>query len=232
MGLWDRLCDAGEWFQERVSDIINWFSNKFGESSYDDDILEDQIDVDKELRRVRDSMKENVDTIEEQCMGKVGELFTGLKRRSKERFPDLVELIESKQEEAEKKLKGTILRYVKKHLSKNDKDFLEILEMQPGYEKKMKLEWQQKQVLEEAQTHFYKCLVKQVKDVQQEFELRLKTRLEDQENQMKERIARLEILEQQMEKGTVDYISIKNRIIPIMEVAECISTLLETENNA
>lgn len=230
MGIIDLISGAIDWVKEKVEYALDWISDKLGGSSYDNNSIDDQVDVDKVLSEFRDSMKEKVAGLEKQCMGEIGELFTGLKRMTRERFPDLVEIIERKQTDAEDALNGTIMQYVKEHLSKNDSDFLRVLEMPPGPAKKSALNKQSARILGEAESNFNKRLTEQVKTLQQEFENRLKSRLDEQENQMKERIARLEMMEKQAEEGSVDIAIIENRSIPIMEASECIRVLFEMGN--
>lgn len=212
---------------EKVEEAVDWVKDKLGSKTYDNDSLEDQIDVDKVLSEFRDSIQGDIENTEKKCMSEIANMFSELKEITQDRFPDLVEIIDEKQKNAEKNLDGTIMRYVKEHLSKNDYKFVGVLEMEPGQAKSNALNAQANKILEDAEAHFYKKLKKYVEGMQKEFAVRLNTRLDDQEMQMKEYIARLEMIEKQAKEGSVDVDEIVNECAPIMEVAGCISAILE-----
>ena len=75
----------------------------------------------------------------------------------------------------------------------------------------------------------YKRLINYVAILQKEFEYRLKTRLDAQSNQLNEQINLIEELELQAKNGNIDKAAVESRSIPIMEAAECMRVLLETE---
>lgn len=215
--------------EEKVFNLLNDLSEKLGGSSYDSNSPDAMAGVDKELSDFRKSIDKLATELEKQCMETIGELFNGLKKKTKDRFPDLVSIIDGKQKDAEEKLKGTIMKYVKEHLSKNDSDFLIVLNMPPGEDKQSALDKQSSKILEKAESFFCKCLSEQVKDIQKEFEYRLNSRLNEQERVVQERISFLERIEKQKKEGYVDKNRIENECIPIMDAAECIKVLLENE---
>ena len=102
--------------------------DKLGKKSYSSSSLDDQIDVDRELSTFRENINDDARKVENKCMQEIDTCFLNLKQKTKERFPDLVQIVESKQANAKKELNGTIMQYVKEHLSKNDREFVKVLE--------------------------------------------------------------------------------------------------------
>lgn len=227
MGLGGFLRDVKDWVVDQVEKAVDWVMDKLGGNSYDNNSVEDQIDVDKVLSEFRDSIQGDVNQSEKKCMRNVDGMFSDLKKKTKERFPDLIEIIEEKQKQAEETLDGTIMKYVKEHLSKNDRRFVNVLEMKPGQAKKKALDVEANRIIEEAEIYFYKKLKKYMEDVQKDFTERLSTRLDDQEKQMKDYISKLEQMEVRAKEGSLDVDEVINECAPIMESAECIITVLE-----
>ena len=136
MGLLDFFRDVKDAIVDTVERVVDWFKDKLGGESYDNSSIEDQIDVDKVLSKFRDSIQEDINQSEKKCMTTVDGMFSELKKKTKDRFPDLIEIIEEKQKQAEETLDGTVMQYVKEHLSKNDRRFVTVLEMKSGQAKK------------------------------------------------------------------------------------------------
>lgn len=208
---------------------INGLKNKLGNKDYLRNSLSDQINVDRELEEYRESIAEKVSEEEKRHIEEVGRMFSELKEKTEGSFPDLVEIIDRKQEAAGTELSGTVMQYVKEHISKNDERFLRVLEMQPGTEKCNALDSVLRKVLEEAEALFYGKMKKYVEEVQEIFSGRLESRMEDRDKQLQEYIRRLEHLEEQADKDNLDMDALMNECTPIMEAAGCILTLLETE---
>ena len=61
------------------------------------------------------------------------------------------------------------MQYVKEHLSKNDRRFVKVLEMNPGQAKKEALNNEANRIIGEAEAYFYKKLKKYMEDIQKEF---------------------------------------------------------------
>ena len=205
--------------------------DKLGKKSYSSSSLDDQIDVDKELSKFRENINGEARQVEKECMQEIDTCFLNLKQKTKERFPDLVQIVESKQANAKKELSGTIMQYVKEHLSKNDRDFVKVLEMPPGQAKKSALDVKTNQILNDAVSHFFGKLNKYMIAVQKDFTVRLTTRLVDQENQVKDYIIELEKLEKQARDGSIDVNEVVNKCTPVMESAESIIAILEMDED-
>ena len=229
MGFFSFLRDVKDWIVEKVEDAIDWVKDKLSTKEYDDDDVEDQVDVDAVLAEFRESIQDDMDKTEKKCMGTISPLFNDLKEKTKEKFPDLIEIIEVEQESAEVELKGTFMRYVKEHFSKNDPKFLEVLKMQPGKAKKSALDAATERVFEEAEKAFSSKLKKYAEHILEEFTNRLNYRISDQEKQMNKRISELEKLKEEAETGQIDVDALKDNCSPMMETAECIINILRTE---
>ena len=162
-------------------------------------------------------------------MKEISVLFSDLTEKTKERFPDLVGIIKHEQEKAEYELDGTIMKYVKEHLSKNDAKFLKVLKMQPGKAKENALDRSTDQVLDDAVRTFNSKLKKYAERVLEEFTKRLDTRISNQEEQMNQRIQELEQMQADAESGKIDIDALKDSYAPMMESAVCIINILEME---
>ena len=224
MGFFGFLID---WVADKIERAVDWINDKLGGSSYASRSVEDQMDVDKVLSEFRDSIQGDVDQSEKKCMSSVEGMFSDLKKKTKSRFPDLIEIIEKKQKQTQETLNGTIMQYVKEHLSKNDRRFVKVLEMNPGQAKKEALNNEANRIIGEAEAYFYKKLKKYMEDIQKEFTERLSIRLDDQEKQMKDYINKLEQMEVRAKEGNLNVDEVINECAPIMETAECIITAVE-----
>ena len=229
MGLWDFFSDVGRWVKDKVERAVDWVKDKLSRSSYDKNDVEDQVNVDAVLAEFRKEIKGDVAEVEKKCMESISKLFTDLKEKTKDSFPDLVEIVEDEQEKAEKELKGTILRYVKEHISKNDPKFLKVLEMRPGSAKNTALENFMTQVLVDAERIFNSKLKKYAENLLEEFTNRLTGRINHQEQQMNQRLAELEQMQREAEDGQIDVDALIDKLAPTMEAAQCILDLLEME---
>ena len=229
MGLWnfikDKIKDAKLEIEYRIYSIKDFFSRK----KYDNTCLEDQIDVDKVLKEFRKKIEPEISQVEESCMEKISLLFNDMREKVNGRFSDLVELVDEEQTKATEKLSGTIMKYVKEHLSINDEKFVEVLKMKPGHAKDEALDAAFERVLEASQRDFSKKLKKHVEYLQEEFTTRLEIRMSDEEEQMDKRIKELTELEEKAKSGSIDVESMINERAPIMEAAQCIIATLEME---
>ena len=162
-------------------------------------------------------------------MESIAVLFADLIEKTQEKFPDLVEIIKNEQQKAENELKGTVMKYVKEHLSKNDAKFLRVLKLNPGKAKEDALDLATENVLNDAEKSFNAKLKKYAEHVLEEFSCRLNNRIVDQENQMNARIHELEKLRLEAESGQIDVNALKDKSAPMMEVSECIIQIFEME---
>lgn len=226
----------GWWIRDRFDDVKYWVLDKFdsvkdmlGGYSYSSSDIEQQIDVDKVLAEFRDSIQDKVSEAEAECMKSISILFQDLKEKTSTKFPDLIEIVDSEQKKAEKALSGSVMKYVKEHISKNDEKFLKILEMPPGEAKIDALSRKTDKVIEGAKRAFGKKLARYEKHVLNEFTNRLDVRMTNQEVQMRKRIEEMQKLEEEANKGEIDMVALRDSCAPIMESAECIIFILETE---
>ena len=225
----DKVETAKEWVKEKIEDAVDWVKDKLSRKKYDEDDVEDHVDVDAVLAEFRETIQDTVNEAEERCMESITILFADLIEKTQEKFPDLVEIIKNEQQKAEKELKGTVMQYVKEHLSKNDAKFLRVLKMNPGKAKEDALDLATENVLDDAEKSFNAKLKKYAEHVLEEFSGRLNNRIVDQENQMNARIRELEKLQLEAESGQIDVNALKDKSAPMMEVSECIIQIFEME---
>ena len=225
----DKVETAKEWVKEKIEDAVDWVKDKLSRKKYDEDDVEDHVDVDAVLAEFRETIQDEVNDAEKRCMDSISVLFTDLIEKTQEKFPDLVEIIKNEQQKAENELKGTVMKYVKEHLSKNDAKFLRVLKMNPGKAKEDALDLATENVLNDAEKSFNAKLKKYAEHVLEEFSGRLNNRIVDQENQMNARIHELEKLRLEAESGQIDVNALKDKSAPMMEVSECIIQIFEME---
>lgn len=225
----EKIEDAVYWGKEKIEDAAYWVKDNLSRKKYDEDDVEDHVDVDAVLAEFRETIQDIVNEAEERCMESIAVLFADLIEKTQEKFPDLVEIIKSEQQKAEKELKGTVMQYVKEHLSKNDAKFLRVLKMNPGKAKEDALDLATENVLNDAEKSFNAKLKKYAEHVLEEFSGRLNNRIVDQENQMNTRIRELEKLQLEAESGQIDVNALKDKAAPMMEVSECIIQIFEME---
>lgn len=258
MWIVDKIHDIGDWAKDkaedakytveyaidRVKDIVedeaeeikykleyayDCIKDMLSRKKYDEDDIEDQVDVDAALADFKEVIKGDITDVEKDCMDSVTALFSDLIEKTKDKFPDLVEIIENEQEKAQKELKGTIMKYVNEHLSKNDSKFLEVLKMNPGKAKEKALDSSAEQILTNAEKVFDSKLKKYAENVFEEFSYRLNTRIANQEEEMNKRIEELEKLQEEAEEDKIDVEALKEKCAPIMESAECMIQVLGME---
>lgn len=229
MGFLSFLRDKVEDFICAAEVMVSTFIDKISKKGYNEDNIEDHIDVDAILADLREPIEKKATEVETECMKAFSSLFSELTVKTKEKFPDLVELIDEERRKAERELKGTIMKYVKEHLSKNDPEFLEVLKMQPGKDKEAKLNIITQKILSDAERKFDKKLKQHIEYLLTEFTNRLDTRIVNQEKYMNQRIVELQKLQKDAEKGQIDINVLKDNSMPIIESAECIISLLEME---
>lgn len=221
--------DAKEYVKDKFEYWKFRLEEKLSSENYDEDSVEDHVNVDETLADFRESIQADVDNVEKECLKEISVLFSDLTKKTKERFPDLVGIIKHEQEKAEYELDGTIMKYVKEHLSKNDAKFLKVLKMQPGKAKENALDRSTDQVLDDAVRTFNSKLKKYAERVLEEFTKRLDTRISNQEEQMNQRIQELEQMQADAESGKIDIDALKDSYAPMMESAVCIINILEME---
>lgn len=225
----DKAEDAYYWAKRKVEDAVDWVRDKLSGKRYDESDVADHVDVDAVLAEFRKSINDDIVEAEKKCMSDISSLFSDLIERTQEKFPDLVEIIKAEQDKAERELKGTIMKYVKEHLSKNDPKFLKVLKMNPGSAKSDALKLAFEQALENAEKAFNSRLKKYTEYVLSEFTSRLNSRISDQEERMNQRINELELLQAEAENGQIDVDALKDSCSPVMESAQCIINMLEME---
>lgn len=229
MWLFDKISKVSSWVKDKLENAVDWVKGRLGGTTYKRGNMEDHVNVDRVLADFRKSIDSDVREVENKCMENISEIFMDLKDRTSERFPDLVEIISVEQKKAEKELSGTVMRYVKEHLSKNDAKFFKILEMAPGSAKEKALGAYAKGVINDAEKTFNLKLSKYAKNLLNEFNGRLKGRMCDQELQYENQIEELKHLREQAEKGKIDVEVIRDKSAIVMETAACILSILETE---
>ena len=220
----DKISNAKDWVVDKVEDIKDFLFGK----KYDSNKVSDQVDVAAALAKVREEYSDRINTAEEYGMSKLSEHFGELLdiANKQDYFSDISSVIEYYQNHAKWELKGTIISYITEHLSQNDPEFKEILEMDPSPEKKAAIDDAFDNIRKKAFMEFDEKLTAYTEKVLNEFEERFNSRISDQENQAKQKIEELEGIMADAEAGIVDVDKVEDECAPAMEASQCIITML------
>ena len=186
----DKLSDAKDWVLDRVDDVKDFL---FGRK-YDSSKVSDQVSVDAALAKFREEHSPKVKEAEDAAMNTIKEMFAILLKTVEkyEFLSDLSSLITYQQQQAEWKLKGTIISYIQEHLSKNNPDFVKILKMDLTPQKKEAIDAAFENSIQQAYVEFGKQLTNYTGEVINEFEERLNNKIKEQERQADREINELE----------------------------------------
>jgi len=207
---------------EKIGDFLG-----LNDRSYDLNNINDNIDIDACIAEYIQEHEGEIKSEEKKCMKGFSNFFDQLKRLTSDRFPDLVEIVEEEQKVAEKDLKGSVKKYIKEHLSKNDPEFRLVLEMEPGYEKDEALEGITKKIFKNANKEFKKKLKKHMQSILEDFSGRIESRMNEQEKQIGSLIDELEILKADSEKGQLNISRLKGEYAPNMESSACVIQIFD-----
>lgn len=197
---------------------------------FDDSRIEDHIDVDAVLAELRKNIQDDVRNTEDSCMNTMDSLFDNMLDESQSVFPDIVDTIKDEQEKARRELSETVMQYVKEHLSKNDPEFVKILQMNPCEQKKNLLDMTVNKVLDDAIHEFTEKLIKYAERIQHELSRRVEIRMNDREEQMNQKLQEYEELKEEALQGIIDVDNLVNKVTPVMEASQCLIYLLENED--
>lgn len=220
----DKISDAKDWIMDKVEDVKDFLFGK----KYDSNKVSDQVDVAAALAKVREEYSDKINAAENEGMSKLREHFGELLgiANKQDYFSDLGSVVKYYQDHAEWELKGTIISYITEHLSQNDPEFKKILEMDPSPEKKAAIDDAFENNRKKAFMEFDEKLTAYTEKVLNEFEERFNSRINDQENQAKQKIEELEKIMADAEAGMVDVDKIEDECAPAMEASQCIITVL------
>ncbi|WP_294755104.1 hypothetical protein [uncultured Ruminococcus sp.] len=220
----DKLSDAKDWVLDRVDDVKDFL---FGRK-YDSSKVSDQVSVDAALAKFREEHSPKVKEAEDAAMNTIKEMFAILLKTVEkyEFLSDLSSLITYQQQQAEWKLKGTIISYIQEHLSKNNPDFVKILKMDLTPQKKEAIDAAFENSIQQAYVEFGKQLTNYTGEVINEFEERLNNKIKEQERQADWEINELEKTMSDKKTNMVDIDKIEDECAPAMEASQSIITVL------
>ena len=81
MGIFDVFYNIGSWISEKVEDAKDWFKG-LSRKKYNEESVEDQVDVDATLAEFREEIQEDVENAEKKCMSNIATLFTELEEKT------------------------------------------------------------------------------------------------------------------------------------------------------
>ena len=221
----DKISDVKDWVVDKVEDTVDAVKDFLFGKKYDSSKVSDQVDVAAALAKVRDEYSCEINEAENEAMNEMNSLFNQLFDIANKQnyFSDLSSVIKYHKDHAEWELKGTIISYITEHLSQNDPKFKKVLEMKPSPAKK---DDAFKDIKTQAFIEYGKSLKTYTEKILNEFEERFNSRINDQENQAKQKIEELEKIMADAEAGMVDVDKIEDECAPAMEASQCIITVL------
>ena len=154
-------------------------------------------------------------------------VFDKIKRIVQERYPEYVPLIEQKNMDADKRLKGSIIKYVKQKMSKNNEDFAEALSMSVGMEKQLMIENKTKEILDNAERNFYRKFNKEIDKIEDEIIKKVNERLDENDKQVNDYIFKIEEMKNDSKKNVDIYEKARIASVPVIESSEAIIQILK-----
>jgi hypothetical protein len=206
--------------------IWNGIKKIFG-FEYDSEDIDDQIEVDHLLEDFRNSIKNDARDLEDECIEEMDKVFDKIKRIVQERYPEYVPLIEQKNMDADKRLKGSIIKYVKQKMSKNNEDFAEALSMSVGMEKQLMIENKTKEILDNAERNFYRKFNKEIDKIEDEIIKKVNERLDENDKQVNDYIFKIKEMKNDSKKNVDIYEKARIASVPVIESSEAIIQILK-----
>ena len=207
-----------------------WVVDKLSGTNYDSNSIESRKGVEQALASFRSEISEQAREAEEASIYSAMSRFDEFADTLEESFPELVDLVRTRQADTEKMLSHTIINYVQEHISENDPKFQELLEMEAGEEKKRKMSKRMNSIIEDAQDYFGRQLKQQIQLLNDELDVRLDQKINAQEELLKDTEERYRLLTKQQSSEALDIQKIEEECVPVAEAASCIQLILEQED--
>lgn len=197
--------------------------------SYVGDTTKEIIDIDKELNKFNDLIRPQAEEAEKAAIADAMEHFDAFAEDLQEAFPELVDVVRLRQKEARNDLTGTIMGYVKEHVSANDETFLAVLKMKQGDAKKDRINKRIRTIIKSAKREFRAGLQKKLRNLSEELNKRLQEKIEKEEEALNTINRKYTELEQQASADDIDFGKLEDECAPVIEATACIRGLLEDE---
>lgn len=222
---------AANMFVDAALGAAGWVVDKLSSTNYDDNSIESRKGVEQTLAAFRSDIGDQAKEAEEGCIDSAMSCFDEFADTLEDSFPELVALVRIRQEEAEEMLTNTIINYVQEHISENDLQFQQLLEMEPGEKKKKAMKKRMQSIIDDAQDDFGRRLKEQIKLLNDELNMRLDQKIRAQEKNLHDTEEKYKILVEQQTSETLDIQKLEEECVPVMEVASCIQNVLNQEVN-
>lgn len=224
--------DFIDWAKEKVEQVIDFFSNLGGRSSYSGTV-EEAIDVEKVLNEFKEQYAQAVTKKEKDCVDSVMQRFDDFEKSYQNKYPDLIELLKSKKSAVKKELKNVIIDEFNKRLSVNDPQFRKVLEMKKGDAKIKELESCYEKFMAEAVSIFNSKLETKMNDLNNDISARFKAALNEQKGNLDKKEAEYRQLQDEAQNGLLDLKKLEQQCIPIEDACDCINKLfIQAEETA
>lgn len=184
----DAVTDAKDWVEDKAEDAVDWARDKIDdfldviapEKSYDGDTADINTTerLNTILREFSDKYMKNAVTIEKNCVKAVEDYYNKLmpvveEGRELGFSKSAISKIKSNKEEMKKSINNSIEKPLRKRLSLDDRECLEILKLDSGTGKKEKMDLFVREVIKEAQDNLAKEVKKsldmQMDDIEEAF---------------------------------------------------------------
>lgn len=222
---------VAEKFNDAAWNATRWIAEKLSSTNYDSNSIESRKGIEQALAAFRADIHKQAKEAEEISIYSAMSRFDEFAETLEDSFPELVDLVRFRQSETENRLTHTIINYVQEHISENDPYFQELLEMEPGDNKKAQMEEYMQSIIDDAQEYFGKLLKQQILLLNEELNVRLNQKINAQEELLKDTEKRYKLLSEQQSSETLDIQKIEEECVPIAEAASCIQRILSQEEN-
>lgn len=221
---------AANKFIDVALNAATWAVDKLSGSTYDGDSIESRKGVERTLATFRADIDEQAKEAEETSINLAMNCFDEFADTLEDFFPELVDLVRTRQSETEDMLTHTIVNYAQEHISENDPDFQKILQMEPGEGKKEKMSACMQSIIDEAQNYFGQQLKKHIHVLNEELNVRLNQKIDAQEKVLRDTEEKYKVLSEQQTREVLDIQKVEEEYMPTMEAAFCIQAILERED--
>lgn len=218
------------WISDRVSDFVYWVDSKLGvSSSYSGSSLSEAVDIDRELSAFKEEISQEASENESYEIKNVMQSFDTLIEQLRVTYPSDIEFISKRRNSLQKSLEGTFMGYVEKTVSLNDSSFKQILEMQPGDEKKTAIRDRMDEILSSASQDFDSKLKYGVETLHDDLEERLQSSIVEKERVLSKEKEKYLRLQKDLASGTLNIEHLENEKLVLVEIDDYLDFLLRDE---
>lgn len=219
--------DAVGWIGDRFQDSINSVGEWFGGKKYNSTSIADIVAGESELADFKNTIASSAKSTEQKMLSDLLEQFDSFTNEIKKYYPNLVSSIKSEQERIKKDLEGTIMDYVDRHLSGNNPEYVALLTMAPGADKRNAIKEKTNEIICQAQEEFNAKLEKEMLELYDNLGGRLDSELKDKQQKLERESSDLAGLQEDFQKGNMDLSQHEDQLKVLCTVNGCLEAILQ-----